>query len=178
MKKLLLATVVAVFTLTGVKAQEKSEGFQGVWWALGQLQYSSVEKGPQSFSILPVVGTFVTSDVTVGLGLGYESKKDYQEKAVDAFVVMPLARKYWAVSDNFFIFGQADVPLKFMDGATAYGFNLRPGVDFFVSKKLTLEATFGQFGYNAVKPKNGDAVGTTSLGFNSMNVNFGLKLIL
>lgn len=185
MKKILIG-LVAVLALTTANAQEKKEsnGFKGAWWALGQLNYTDTEATDTSaFTFLPVVGTFVSPTVTVGLGLGYTSTKVGNADAVDAFVVAPVARKYWSINDKFFIFGQADVPLTFYDGATGYGFNLRPGVDFFVSNKLTFEATFGQFGYNAVKPENGDAVGTTTLGFNSGGagllggLQFGIKYL-
>jgi len=132
-------------------AQESNEGFKGTWWALGQFEFISDEATDiDAFVILPVVGNFVSPTVTVGLGAGYKSVKIGGADAEGLFILQPLARKYWSISDNFFLFGQADIPLEFGDGHTGYGFNLRPGIDYFVTNKLTLEATFGQFGYNAV----------------------------
>lgn len=178
MRKLLLFALLFAFTFN-INAQEESKGLEGAWWALGQLEYNDNEStDTNTFGILPVVGTFISPSITVGLGVGYSSTKVGDADAVDAITIMPLVRKYWNISDKFYIFGQADVPVLIYDGATGYGFNLRPGIDYFVSSRLTLEATFGQFGYNMVKPDDGDAVGTTSLGFNSMNINFGLKLLL
>ncbi len=178
MKKLLLPLALILLLSFKVNAQEESKGLKGAWWALGQLEFNDDEATDTStFGIMPVVGTFISPSVTVGLGAGYSSVKVADADAVDAITLMPLARKYWSINDKFFVFGQADVPLTFYDGATGYGFNLRPGVDFFVSNVLTLEATFGQFGYNAISPDEGDAVGSTSLGFNSMDVNFGIKLL-
>jgi len=179
MKKLIFSVLVLVMSVGNITAQENNEGFKGTWWALGQLEFISDEAtDTDSFTILPVVGTFVSPTVTVGLGAGYTSTKIGDSDALDAFILQPLARKYWSISDNFFIFGQADVPLFFGDGFTGYGFNLRPGIDYFVTKKLTLEATFGQFGYNVIDMDGGDAEGTTSLGFNMMEVKFGIKLLL
>ncbi|WP_397362532.1 hypothetical protein [Olleya sp. R77988] len=178
MKKLLLPLALVLLFSFKVSAQDDNKGLEGAWWALGQLEYNDSEATDTStFGILPVVGTFISPSVTVGLGVGYSSTTVGEADAVDAITIMPLVRKYWSINDQFYIFGQADVPVQIYDGATGYGFNLRPGIDFFVSDVLTLEATFGQFGYNAISPDEGDAVGTTSLGFNSMNVNFGIKLL-
>ncbi len=181
MKKLIFTALLSIIFVFNANAQdeEKDQGLKGAWWALGQLEYTDSEStDTSSFTILPVVGTFVSPTVTVGLGVGYTSTTVGDADAADAIIVMPLVRNYWGINDKLYIFGQADVPLTFMDGATGYGLNVRPGIDYFLSSKVTIEATFGAFGYNAVKPENGDAVGTTSLGFNMMNVNFGLKLIL
>jgi len=178
MKKLIFSIVLFAMFIGKLTAQENNEGFKGTWWALGQLEFISDEAtDTDSFTILPIIGTFVSPTVTVGLGAGYTSTKIGNADALDAFILQPLARKYWSISDDFFIFGQADVPLMFGDGFTGYGFNLRPGIDYFVTKKLTLEATFGQFGYNATEV-DGDTAGTTSLGFNMMEVKFGIKLLL
>ena len=180
MKKTFFTALMACLCVfTSVNAQDENKGLKGAWWALGQLEYFDSEGDDFSrFTILPVVGTFVSPRVTVGLGAGYTSTKVGGADAVDAIIVMPLVRNYWGINDKFFIFGQADVPLTFGDGYTGYGFIVKPGIVYFLSSKVTIEATFGQFGYNAVKPEGGDAVGTTSLGVNLMNVNFGIKLIL
>jgi len=181
MKKAIFITLLACLTIINGYAQENEEnqGLKGAWWALGQLEFTNNgAEDTSSFTILPVVGTFVNPTVTIGLGIGYTSTKVGDADATDAIIVMPLVRNYWGINDKLFIFGQADVPMLFFEDATAYGFNIRPGIDYFLSSKVTIEATFGQFGYNAVKQKGENAVGTTSLGFNLMEVNFGIKLIL
>ncbi len=178
MKKLFLPLALLLLLSFKVAAQDDSKGLQGAWWALGQLEYSDDEATDVSkFGIMPVIGTFISPTVTVGLGVGYNSTTVGEADAIDAITLMPLVRKYWNINEKFYIFGQADAPVVIYDGATGYGLNLRPGIDFFVSNVLTLEATFGQFGYNVVSPDEGDSVGTTSLGFDSMNVNFGIKLL-
>lgn len=186
MKKTILLAIIAIFAFTNMNAQDeekKAEGLKGAWWGLGQIEYSNNEgTDTSSFTVLPVVGTFVAPTVTVGLGVGYTSTTVGDEDAVDAIIVMPLVRKYWGITDKFFVFAQGDVPLSFNDSSTGYGFNVRPGIDYFIGGNFTIEATFGQFGYNAVKyddvPEGvEDTFGTTSLGFNMMNVNFGLKYL-
>ncbi len=180
MKKSILLAIIAIFALTNINAQEEvsSEGLKGAWWGLGQFSYTDSDASDtKSFTILPVVGNFVSPTVTVGLGLGYTSTTVGDEDAVDAFIVMPLTRKYWGITEKFYLFAQADVPLAFNDGSTGYGFNLRPGVDYFIGGHFTIEATFGQLGYNAVDYDEGDTVGTTSFIFNSFDINFGLKYV-
>lgn len=176
MKKTILLAVITIFTFSNMIAQEESKGLQGAWWGMGTFEFSDDET-TSSYTILPVVGNFIAPTVTVGLGAGYMSTEVEGADAVDAFILMPLVRKYWAVSDNFYLFGQADVPLTFADEANGYGFNVRPGIDYFIGGKWTIEATFGQFGYNAVKPDGGDSQGTTSLGFDMRSIQFGLKYL-
>jgi len=181
MKKTILLSIIAILAFTNINAQEEetsSQGLKGAWWGLGQLNFTDVEEtDTSSFTILPVVGNFISPTVTVGLGLGYKSTKVGDEDAFDAIIVMPLVRKYWGISDKFYLFAQADVPMEFYDNATAYGFNVRPGIDYFIGGNFTIEATFGQFGYNVVDVDGGDTNGTTSLGFDMMSINFGLKYL-
>jgi len=180
MKKTILLSIIAILAFTNINAQEEtsSQGFKGVWWGLGQLEYSNDEEADtSSFTILPVVGTFISPTITVGLGVGYTSTTIEDADAVGSFIVMPLVRKYWGISDKFYLFAQGDVPITIGEDSKSYGFNVRPGIDYFIGGSFTIEATFGQFGYNIVDYDEGDSFGTTSLGFNMMNVNFGLKYL-
>lgn len=175
-----LLLVIAIAFLGFANAQEKtaSNGLKGAWWGMGQIQYQDDETNKlKQFDLMVATGTFVTPSITIGAGLGYINTKLDNNDATDVFVIMPLARKYWNISDKFYLFGQVDVPVTIQEDLTGYGVNLRPGIDFFVSSKFTLEATFGAFGYNAMKPKNGDAVGKTNLGFNMSEIKLGLKYI-
>jgi len=178
MKKTILLAVITLFAFSNVFAQEEeSKGLQGAWWGMGTFQFSDDET-TSSYTILPIVGNFIAPTVTVGLGAGYMSTETEGSEAVDAFIVMPLVRKYWSVSDNFYLFGQADVPFTFSDAYDGFGVNLRPGIDYFIGGKWTIEATFGQFGYNSIKYEGADdSVGTTSLGFDMTSIQFGLKYL-
>lgn len=176
MKKLILVCLLAVVGL--MNAQEKNEGLKGAWWAMGTLEYSNDEAADtSSFTILPIAGTFISPTVTVGAGVGYTSTTVGNADAVDAFVAMPLARKYWGLGDKFFMFGQAAVPMTFSDAVNTFGFQLSPGVDYFLSDHFTMEASFGLFGYTNVSPEVGDSYGVTNLGFDMTKLNFGLKYI-
>lgn len=195
MKNLLLS-IAALFLLglTNVNAQ----GFKGKWFILGQAGYGTEADGDvKNYSILPVVGTFVAPTTAVGLGVGYVgSKTDLANDAsvtAGDFIVQPFARQYWGITDNFFIFGQAAVPLAFgkitdKDGAgnkvdtkyTKYGIEIAPGIDYFLSPNFSIEASFGLVGWNAFKPKDGDTTNDFNINVNSgflNGVKFGIKYV-
>ncbi|WP_288437905.1 outer membrane beta-barrel protein [uncultured Chryseobacterium sp.] len=121
----------------------------------------------------------------------------------NAFVVAPFVRKYWTLSDKLYIFGQLQVPLELGkekmdfnsegDGGdpilsapftqknnyTHIGVNVKPGLDYFVSKNWSIEATIGEFGYNSYKRDVEGAKRNNSYKFdlNLAAVTFGVKYI-
>mgnify|MGYP003454414309 CR=1 FL=1 len=107
MKKIFLLAAT-LFAFANVNAQE-NEGFKGKWFLMGQAGYGTSNDGDsQNYSILPAVGNFIAPTVAVGGAIGYiGTKDDLGDKNVNktnAFVVQPLVRKYWGVSDKLFIF--------------------------------------------------------------------------
>ncbi|WP_027381591.1 outer membrane beta-barrel protein [Chryseobacterium daeguense] len=118
-----------------------------------------------------------------------------------AFVVEPFVRKYWTLSDKLYIFGQLAVPMQFgktetesntvaTTGSTTVtnstsseakytqvGVTVKPGLDYFLNKNWSIEATIGEFGYNNYKPKDGDATNNYSFGLNLSSVTFGVKYV-
>ncbi len=118
-----------------------------------------------------------------------------------AFVVAPFARKYWTLGDKLYIFGQLAVPMQFgkteventtvtTSGSsvttvsssseakyTQIGVTVKPGLDYFLNKNWSIEATIGEFGYNNFKPKDGDATNNYSFGLNLSTVTFGVKYV-
>ncbi|MGJ1264542.1 outer membrane beta-barrel protein [Sphingobacterium spiritivorum] len=194
MKKLLFSIIAMLLIgTTAVQAQ----GFKGKWFIMGEAGYSTQSDGNiQHYSVLPVVGTFVAPTTAIGLGVGYLGQKDKTVPNIvgkkEAFIVQPLARKYWGITDNFLIFGQAAVPLTFGKNSidangvktdnkfTGYGVQLSPGIDYFMSSHFSIEASFGLLGWSAVKPKDGEIANDFNIGVNSgfqNGVKFGLKYI-
>ncbi len=189
MKKFVFA--FCMFALVGITTTQ-AQGFKGKWFLLGEAGYSTAADGKiKNYSILPVVGTFVAPTTALGIGVGYlGSKNETLANVVNkdqTFIVQPLARKYWGLSDNFLIFAQAAVPLTF--GKTTvendagkvetkvngYGLQLSPGVDYFFTSHFSMEASFGLVGWTAVKPKDGETSNDFGIGVNSGFQN-GLKL--
>ncbi|MFC5872565.1 outer membrane protein [Chryseobacterium arachidis] len=118
-----------------------------------------------------------------------------------AFVVAPFVRKYWTLGDKLYIFGQLAVPMQFgkteventtvtTTGSTTsiaststeakytqVGVTVKPGLDYFLNKNWSIEATIGEFGYNNYKPKDGDATNNYTFGLNLSSVTFGVKYV-
>ncbi len=118
-----------------------------------------------------------------------------------AFVVAPFVRKYWTLGDKLYFFGQLAVPMTFgkteiesttvtTTGSTTttvsasseakytqVGVTVKPGLDYFLNKNWSIEATIGEFGYNNFKPKDGDATNNYSFGLNLSTVTFGVKYV-
>ena len=118
-----------------------------------------------------------------------------------AFIVAPFVRKYWTLSDKLYIFGQLAVPMQFgktetenssvttagnttISNSTSteakytqIGVTVKPGLDYFLNKNWSIEATIGEFGYSNYKPKDGDATNNYNFGLNLSSVTFGVKYV-
>ncbi|CEJ69159.1 outer membrane beta-barrel protein [Chryseobacterium oranimense] len=120
-----------------------------------------------------------------------------------AFVVAPFVRKYWTLADKLYIFGQLEVPMEFgqfKDEATttttlgsttnttstsdkanytSIGVNVKPGLDYFLNKNWSIEATIGEFGYNTSKldVDGAKSVNNYKFGLNLSSVTFGVKYV-
>lgn len=205
MKKLMLFGALAFASL--ISAQETN--LKGRTFITGSVGYSnddnSNEYSVKSFNIKPTFGYFVTNDIAVGLGIGYENSKvtsvssynlgnqvilvTYENKA-DAFFINPMVRKYWNIGDKLYLFGQFDINFSkgtsesYFTGSTpskvdikTLGFNVKPGLDYFLNKNWTLEATIGNLGYTTVKRDDVKSKEKFDLGVSFSNINFGLKYI-
>lgn len=185
MKKILLVAVALLGLTVNAQDKKESKGLEGIWWAAGQVSFDSSKTGSaksDSNMILPIVGTFISPDVTIGLGIGNIASKTVNGAGVttaeaSTFVVKPLVRKYWNVSGGLFFYGQAALPImmgkdKITDGKTSsFGLELAPGFDYVVNKWLTVETSFTVFnvGSSTSTPKVGDK--TTTFGFNANPMN-------
>lgn len=122
-----------------------------------------------------------------------------------AFTIAPFVRKYWTLSDKLYFFGQLEIPVKLgkteieansktTDVAYGYmyedtqnmeykftsvGVNIKPGLDYFINKNWSIEATIGEFGYDRLKYKDFDkATDNSKFGFNLSSVSFGVKYVI
>jgi long-subunit fatty acid transport protein len=125
------------------------------------------------------------------------------KETVSGFVVAPFVRKYWTVGEKLYIFGQLEVPMVFgqnkdegtstttvggttvtsststKNNFTSIGVNVKPGLDYFLNKNWSIEATFGEFGYNTNKVDVDGAkrVNDYKFGLNLSSVTFGVKYV-
>lgn len=184
MKKLLLIGTL-IFSCLLVNAQD---GLKGTWFAGGALKFQSVDEGltleneeiGDTYSVMPLVGKFISPSVAIGGALGYTHTKIGEVKS-NAITIQPLARKYWNISGGLYFFGQAALPINFIDikdgnNAFAMGVTLSPGFDLIVTDWLTVEASFAlvSANYLNISPEEGDSVSAWSINGNSIgSTEFG-----
>lgn len=150
------------------------------------------------FGIMPDVGYFLTDNIAAGLGIGYTSAVSNFENTQgqvttkvkgkeSMFFLLPFLRYYKFMGDKGGVFAQFDVGIgsgkNFGETTTgnvtvtttdekisAFHVALRPGVVFFVTDKIGLEATVGALGFFQDKEvdensQNKDEETNTSIGF-------------
>lgn len=182
MKKFLLVAGTVLLSMTA-NAQDK--GLEGTWWAAGQVSFSSTKTGnveTNSNMVLPIVGTFISPSVTIGLGVGTTGSKSVNGAGTTTldeskFIIKPLVRKYWNVKGGLFFYGQAALPVQIgkesiADSKTSsVALEVSPGFDYIVNSWLTVETSFTIFnvGSETSTPKTGDK--TTTFGFNANPMN-------
>lgn len=194
MKKVLL-TAAAVFAFGFANAQEKnesSEGFEnGDVFLSGSFNISSKKYSENDnfkeneFTVAPKIGFFVTDNIALGLGLGLSSLKIEEEEGDPEFkvnntTISGFGRYYSSPASKFSVFGQLSVEystLKF--GSTkvnSFGFELAPGVSYFLNKHFALEATWGALSYATAKVDLPFAESSNAfeLGLNLDDINLGL----
>lgn len=175
MKKLLLLAGIALLSINA-NAQEESNGLKGAWFATSQFGYQQTKTDDvksTNFTVLPIVGTFVTPSVAVGAGVGYINIKSENGSTTNAdtglLVVQPLARKYYNVAGNFYFFGQLAAPIitgkeKESDlKVTQFGLSASAGFDFFVTKYLSVEFSYNlaSLSSTTIKPDGGEKTTVT-----------------
>ncbi|CAI2767795.1 outer membrane beta-barrel protein [Flavobacterium collinsii] len=178
MKKILTLVSIAFIGLTA-KAQDTNQGLKGTWFATSQFGYQQTKTGDvksTNLTVLPVVGTFVTPSVVLGVGFGIVNIKA-EEKAgtvakADLLVIQPLARKYWNVASSLYFFGQLAAPIitgkeKESDlKISQYGLSVSGGFDYFISKNFSVEFSYNlaNFTSTTLDPKNGEKTTVTNFG--------------
>lgn len=197
MKKLLLSAV-ALMAFTAASAQDAAtNGFSGGdMFLTGSLGYNSTKTGDikdTEFNISARFGYFVTPNIAIGPQLTF---MDGTSTEVDTFTgelfdvdssaleAGAFGRYYFTPSSNFSFFGQLEVgyatakfETEFGDvKVNGFGFELAPGISYFVSDHIAFEATFGALGYSTVKPDFDDAESTDTfeLGIDFTQINFGM----
>ncbi|WP_312192247.1 outer membrane beta-barrel protein [Sphingobacterium sp.] len=191
MKKILL-TLTAVAGLT-IAANAQTE--QGKIMVGGQIGFETskvkdTDFKNNSFSINPTVGYFVSDNLAIGTGVGYDwSKNETTDNSTkrDAFKVSPFVRKYSANGPLRF-FAQLSVPMSW--GKTTvetnnvkaeskfenYGVELAPGLAYFPTSKIGIELKVRGLYYNYNKDKTNDvAENTFGLNVNSLAPTLGVQ---
>jgi len=126
----------------------------------------------------------------------------------NSIIVEPFVRKYWTIGEKLYIFGQLSVPMEFGSGKVegsstvvdnnvtpatttttslsedkakfnSFGVTVKPGLDYFLNKNWTIEATIGEFGYNTRKYDidGAKSVDNFNFGLNLSSVTIGVKYV-
>ncbi len=172
-QKTLLAALILLFTLNAT-AQKK--GLQGTWFATSQFGYQQTKTGTSkqtNFTILPIVGSFVSPSVAIGAGIGYVNVKAETGSTVNAnsnlMVIEPLVRKYWNVTGGLFFIGQLAAPI--ISGkekqsslkVSQVGLTMSGGFDYVMGKHFTVEFSYNlaNLSVTTLTPKTGDKTTVT-----------------
>lgn len=205
MKKLLL-TAAALLTLGFANAQEEpaTQGFaKGDVFITGAVGFTNTKTGDiktNTFNVAPKAAYFVTSNIAVGLALGYShSSQDVYEddypntykQKINTFSAGAFGRYYFTPTNKFSFFGQLSASFDSYKNevagydseykTTGFSGGISPGISYFVSNHFALEATLGALSYNTVKPKSvtsagtfdNDSTNTFSLDLNLSTIYFG-----
>jgi len=184
MKKLLLSLVAVASLAYGANAQtEKGKIILGGNVGFNSTKIETAAKSDFSFSVVPSIGYFVSDNLAIGTGVGYNYDKQVSANILNqAFVVAPFGRYYVGLSDQFKFFGQLSVPMAFGNNkivndngdtgakvatTTSIGVNIAPGFAFFPTKRIGIEVSVNGLGYSNLNVKNeltGGEVSANSFG--------------
>lgn len=206
MKKIVLSLAALLVVTFANAQEETSggKGFSnGDVFISGAVGFGTTSTGDLSeseFTIAPRVGFFVSDNIAIGVELGYVSstsdvatfdpiigETSYELKN-NTFAIGGFGRYYATPASDFSIFGQLSIAYATskseaadLDGssefkANGFNFGLAPGISYFVSDNLALEATFGVLGYTTLKPdyEGAESTDTFEIGLDMNDINFGI----
>ncbi|MEQ7800484.1 outer membrane beta-barrel protein [Pedobacter sp. ASV1-7] len=187
MKKLLLSLVAVSALAFGAQAQtEKGKILLGGGVGFNSTKVEGKSKSDINFNILPSVGYFVSDNIAIGTGVGYDYDKQVSKGLLSqAFEVAPFGRYYVGLSDQFKFFGQLSVPMSFgnykdvndvtgdvgdkLGTSTKIGVQLAPGFAFYPTKRIGIEVSVDGLGYHNLSLKD------EATGVKSTSDTFGLN---
>lgn len=173
MKRIL---VIALLVTLAFSANAQKKGLQGTWFATSQFGYQQTKTGNvkhTNFTVLPIVGNFVSPTVALGLAAGYAGVKSESGSGVTAntnlLVIQPLVRKYWNVAGGLYFIGQVAAPVitgkeKQSDlKVSQFGLSASGGFDMVLGKHFTVELSYNlaNFSVTTLSPKTGDKTTVT-----------------
>ncbi|KOS06012.1 hypothetical protein AM493_08160 [Flavobacterium akiainvivens] len=201
MKKLLfsLSTLLCI-TVAFAQETEPASGFlKGDAFISGTVGFGTQKTGDykaNQFTVAPKAGYFVSENIALGVGLGYRSQKSDQtdsflgttyETKTSTFEAGVFGRYYFTPASNFSIFTELSAAYATtkqesnMDWATdftvnAFDVEFAPGFNYFVTRHLALEATFGFINYSTRKLDIDGAETTNAfnVSLDLANINFGI----
>lgn len=188
MKKTIASIVLSFLFLNTMNAQNGGLK-KGDTYASGLFGVSHSKSGDEKATDIlfsPSVGYMVNNNIALGLSAGYGSSvsklgsvKTSEDIITSAGVFVTY---YFNPQSKFSMFGTAGVGYlltndKLTDEKfTGIDVGISPGVSYFVSNNLALQATIGRLGFSSLKSNEPGAEATNKidLGLNLATTNFGL----
>lgn len=193
MKKVILSIAL----LSGIAFTTQAQTEKGKFIVGGNVSYSTIKsdaanaKASHNFSIVPSAGYFVSDNIAVGTGIGFQSSKASAASITgkqEAFVIAPFGRHYTPVAEKFKFFGQLSVPMAFgttkqtekvdddikvgdkNGNSTSIGVALSPGFAFYPSSKIGIEFAFKGISYNNQSFEDADGNKIKGAGSDSFSI--------
>jgi hypothetical protein len=154
------------------------------------------------FNLAPKVGYAIKNKLMVGIGLNYgrtkneglntsEGISENSESLSQSFIISPFLRTYKGLSSNLALFLQGELGYsrgwlsgtendrpEFTGNQNQYTIGVRPGLTYFMSKKLALETTIGSLVYSKFDSEGSEANTSSgsnfSLSLNTTDLFFGV----
>ncbi|WGH75570.1 hypothetical protein P8625_16155 [Tenacibaculum tangerinum] len=159
---------------------------------------SSYESNIFNFSIAPKIGYAIKDNLLIGLGVGYgysevEAINPFNESnattSFNNFSILPFIKKLFPVGEKLTLSIRGEFNYTYteqnqiyyidsFDHAESYFVGIRPGISYFLTKAIALEATMGVLGYTyqSYKDTDGDRNSNNfGVNLNSNNLFFGLS---
>lgn len=181
---------------------------KGTWSLSGETSFSFnnnkadnqvYEDKSYLFNFAPKIGYTISDNLILGVGIGYgygDSKStnpsNTYERKNYSMSIFPYIKKHFSVGKKVTLSLQGEFKyshtkyedeqnnsLNNNDSKTnAYSIGIRPGITYFLNKKLALEANLGFLGYTRTNYDNNSYKGNNSsfnFNFNPSNLMFGLS---
>ena len=210
MKKLLLITLLIANTIYAQEKKEKANILKNTWLFGGKISLSSrnVETSnntPQTIyevygiSLNPEIGFAIKNNLVLGLGLGYNYYKNENTNdsnystSRNVLSIAPYVKKFIPINSHLLFSLKGEVRFSTDENKNSDSTNLfrtktlfvglRPGITYFLSKRISLDANIGSIGYSHLNRKfdtnylSGKS-NTFALNLNSSDFLFGFTYYL
>lgn len=191
MKKLLLTSCLFA-AITTLSAQSNEGGFNkkdvfisgSFGYESNTVKVDDFSASTSSFTFAPTIGYFVSDNFAIGAGLTFSNQPiDFDGETLDAtsFGVRFMGRYYLNPGNKFSTFGQASLAfgsinpeLEGADNASTLDLGISPGINYFLSEKFSVEATFGRIGYSSLS-LDGYTQSNVGINLNLSTIGLGIN---
>ncbi|SNR15479.1 outer membrane beta-barrel protein [Tenacibaculum jejuense] len=185
MKKNIIAVLAFTICIFSVKAQEenKVEGFQkNDVYISGRVSYgvsflSDSGRSSEAFIFAPSVGYFVSDKIALDLGVVFsssfvensflgqqEKKQEFGFRLGGDYYFTPQKRFSFLIGADLF-FNNVSYESGVLSDENQYGINISPGLNYFISKSFSINASVGSLGYVYTKSESDFISGVSTFVF-------------